>query len=76
MGQFGMFMNDCMWAVFCLSEEGETFERVLVNHQIHKTQTIVDTVQARLQDVTNVAAKFCGIRKSIHTTKLAKRILE
>ena len=51
-------MNGCMWVVFCLGEEGESFKRDLVNHQIHKTQTIIETVRARHQDPTNVAA--CG----------------
>ena len=31
-------MNDCMLAVFCLSEEGEKFRVILVNHQIHKSR--------------------------------------
>ena len=53
-----------MSAVFCLSEEGEKFKKILVNHQIQKTQTIIETVQASLQDLTNVAAT------------LANRILE
>ena len=40
-------------AVFHLSEEGEKFKRILANHQIHETQTVIDTVQARLQELTN-----------------------
>ena len=55
------FMNDCMWAVFYLSEEGDTRERILVNHQIHRTQTIIETAHARPQDLTNVAAEFSAI---------------
>ena len=54
-------MNDCVWAVSCLSEEGKDFKKILVNHQIRKTQTIVEIVQARLQVFTNVAANFYGI---------------
>ena len=26
-----MFLNDCVWAVFCLSEDGEKFNRIPVN---------------------------------------------
>ena len=53
--------SNCLWAVLCLSEEDEKFKRIPVNHQIHKTKTIIETVQARLQDLTNVAAEFHGI---------------
>ena len=56
-----MFMNDCVWAVFCLSEEIEKFKGILVDHKNHKTQTVIENVQARLQDLTNVAAEFNGI---------------
>ena len=54
-------MNDCMWVVFCLSDDGEKFKRRLVKLQIQKTQMIIETVQARLQDFTNVAAEFYGV---------------
>ena len=37
-----MFMNDCLRAAFYLSEEGENVKRTLVNHQIHKTHTIIE----------------------------------
>ena len=37
---------------------GRLFFEFLINHTIHKTQTIIETVQARLQDFTNVAAQF------------------
>ena len=56
-------MNDCMWAFFHLSAEGDTFKKMLVNHQLHKTQTILETVQARLQDLTNVAADIYGANR-------------
>ena len=39
-------MNDCMWAVFYLCEEGETFKRT----------DDLESVQARLKDFINVAA--------------------
>ena len=55
------FTNDSMWAVFCLSEEDKKFKRILVNHRIHKTQTTIETAQARLQDLTDVAAELNGI---------------
>ena len=29
-----------------------------MNHQIHKTQTTIETVEARLRDLTNVAAEL------------------
>ena len=45
----------------CLSEEGEKFKQFLVNHQIDKTHTIIETVQARLQVLTNVATEFNGV---------------
>ena len=53
-------MNGCMWVVFCLSKE-EKNKSVLVNHHIQKTQTITETVEATLPDLTNVAAEFCEI---------------
>ena len=59
-GIWSIFVNDGMWDVLCLSEEGEIFKRFLVNHQIHKKQTITETVQASLQYLTNVAAEFHG----------------
>ena len=43
-----------------------------VNHQIHKTQTMIETLQARLQDLANVAAKH----KGISLAELANRTLE
>ena len=43
-----------------------------VNHQIHKTQTMIETLQARLQDLANVAAKH----KGISLAELANRALE
>ena len=52
-------MNDCMWAVSYLCEEGEKLKVILANHQIHKTQTVIEIiVQARLEDATHVAAEF------------------
>ena len=33
---------------------------MLVNHQVRKTQTMIETVQARLEDLSNVAAEFDG----------------
>ena len=54
-------MNDCMWTVFHTGEEDGTSKRILVNQQIHKTQSINEAVQARLQDFTNVAPEFYGI---------------
>ena len=56
-----MFMNYCMWAVFYPSEEDEKIKKILVNHQIRKTQTIIETVQAKYRDLTNVAAEFYAI---------------
>ena len=43
--------------------------KMLVNHQIHKTQTTVEIVQTRLQDLTNFEAEFDGIslRQNCHT---------
>ena len=52
-------MDCCMWAILYLSEQGETFKIILVNHQNHRSQTVIWTVQARLQDLTNVAAEIC-----------------
>ena len=49
-----------MWAVFYLSDESGNFKRSLVNLQVRKTQTITETVQARLPDLTNVAGEFDG----------------
>ena len=62
-------MKDCMWLVFSLSEDGVKVKRILVNHQIHNTQTIIETVQARLQDLTTVAAEFYGISSWQHWQK-------
>ena len=42
-------------------EEGGKVKRSLVNHQTHKTQTIIETVQTRLQELTKVATEFFGI---------------
>ena len=56
-----MFMNDSEWAVFYLREEGDRLKIILVNHQIHQTWTIIETVRAGLQDFTNVAAECNGI---------------
>ena len=64
---WSMFKNDCMWSVFCASEESEKFQgKILVDHQIHKTHTIIETVQARLQDLTNVATEIDGISSWQH----------
>ena len=30
---WSMFMNNCMWTVFYLGEEGETFKRILMNRE-------------------------------------------
>ena len=54
-------MNGFMWAVFYLSEEGEQIKRIVVDHQIRKTQTIIETVQTRLEGVKNNASEFDGI---------------
>ena len=58
---WSMFMNDCTWAVLNLGEECEKFTSILVNHQIQKIQTIMETLQARRQDITNDAAELYGI---------------
>ena len=70
---WSMFMNDCMWAVFYLSEEGENFKRFLGNHQSHKSQTIIETVQARLQDLTKRCRRILW---NFILAKLANRILD
>ena len=54
-------MNDCMWAAFCLNEEGEKFKNILMNHQIPKRQTIVESVRTRLEHLKSIALGFCGI---------------
>ena len=43
--------------------------KMFVNHQIHKTETTVEIVQTRLQDLTNFEAEFDGIslRQNCHT---------
>ena len=66
---WSMFMDDNMWAVFCLSEERRKVQDHLVNHQMIKTSTIIETVQARLQDFTYVAAdfKWISLRKNWKT---------
>ena len=51
-------MDDCMWDVLPLSEEGGKSRECLVNHQIHETQTRIEAVQAKRQDLTHVAAEF------------------
>ena len=56
-----IFMNHCMWAAIWLSEEGENVKIILVNHQNHKTRTIIQTAQARLRDLRDVAGEFYGI---------------
>ena len=45
------FMADCMWAAIWLSEKEETHRRVAMNHQLSKTQTLIEAVQARLRDL-------------------------
>ena len=53
-----MFTDDGLWAVLCLSEEVEKIKIILVDHQILTTyKHMIETVQARLQDLTNVAAE-------------------
>ena len=56
---WSMFRNGCMWAVFYLSEEGENVKRIMVTRHSHKTQTIIETVQVRLQNLKNNASLFC-----------------
>ena len=45
-----------------------------VNHQIHKTQTMIETLQARLQDLANVAAKHKGISLAELTNRTLEQI--
>ena len=47
-----------MWAVFYLGEEGEKLRRILMNHQIPKTQTIIEAVRTRL---THLKKQCLGI---------------
>ena len=49
-----LFMNDCMWAIF----HSKKLMRIMVNHQIHNTHTIIGTVQARLEDLKHNASEF------------------
>ena len=60
-----IIMNDCMWSVIWLSK--------LMNHQNHKTQTIIEAEQSRLQDIRNVAGEFYWI---FIVADMQNRILE
>ena len=46
-------MNDCMWAVFYLGAtvSNHIQNKKLMNHQIRKTQTIITTVQNRIEEL-------------------------
>ena len=50
-----------MWAVFYLNEEGENVKRIVMNHPIPTTQTIIEAVRTRLEQLQNNALEFFGI---------------
>ena len=60
-------MNDCMWTVFCISEESYKFKRNLANHQIYKTQTI---------QISRSQKQCCRFLLYFMIAKLGNRILE
>ena len=44
-------MNHCMWAVLHLGKDGDEFGRILKNLEVRKVQTIIETVQAQMDNL-------------------------
>ena len=49
---WSIFMNQSMWAVPHFSEDDEKSRLILKYLQVHKIQTIIETVQAQLNNLT------------------------
>ena len=47
----GIFKNHCMWAVLDISQDSEEFRRILKQHEVRKVQTMIETVQAQLNNL-------------------------
>ena len=50
---------DRKWAAFYLGEEGETFKRLVMSHQIPKTQPLIEAVRTRLEHLKHNVSEFC-----------------
>ena len=66
----GIFIFNCMVAVLHLSRDGEQLRRVLKNLKVCKVQTIIETVQAQLMNLTFRDSQVCGLNlipESVHS---------
>ena len=50
--QFGIFMNECIWAVLHLSKDEKELRRILKNHSVRQIMANIETLQAQPNKLT------------------------
>ena len=50
--QFGIFMNQCIWALLHLSKDEKELRRILKNYSVRKIMANIETLQAQLNKLT------------------------